>query len=126
MAPADDATRAQVHSPAVAELAQQLSAKPNASFDRAIANRLWALLMGRGLVDPVDLHHDSNPPAHPAVLALMAESFRAMKYDLPRDARRTRAAAARTPARLTWLRSCRPAARSSNRNWRRGKQKRLV
>ncbi|HVU87764.1 MAG TPA: DUF1553 domain-containing protein, partial [Pirellulales bacterium] len=65
-----------------AQLAQQLSAKPNAYFDRAIANRLWALLMGRGLVDPVDLHHDGNPPSNPAVLTLVADSFRAMKYDV--------------------------------------------
>lgn len=65
-----------------AQLAQQLSAKPNPYFDRAIGNRLWALLMGRGLVDPVDLHHDGNPASHPAVLALVSESFRAMKYDI--------------------------------------------
>ncbi len=79
------------------QLAEQLTAKQNRHFDRAIANRLWALLMGRGLVDPVDLHHDGNAPSHPAVLALLAESFPAMKYDIRAHAGRT--ARTRTYAR---------------------------
>jgi len=65
-----------------AQLSQELTAGKNRLFDRAITNRLWAHMMGRGLVDPVDLHHDGNLPSHPAVLALLAESFPAMKYDI--------------------------------------------
>ena len=38
--------------------------------------------MGRGLVHPVDLHHDENPPSHPELLDLLATRFVAMKYDI--------------------------------------------
>jgi hypothetical protein len=65
-----------------AQLATELTSGRHRSFDRAIVNRLWAHLMGRGLVDPVDLHHSDNPPSHPAVLALLADAFPAMKYDV--------------------------------------------
>lgn len=51
-------------------------------FRRNLANRLWAQVMGRGLVHPVDNHHPANPPAHPQVLALLAEELPAMKHDL--------------------------------------------
>ena len=53
----------------------------NRQFNLNIANRLWAHMMGRGLVHPVDLHHPRNPPTHPAVLDLIAHEFIAMKYD---------------------------------------------
>jgi hypothetical protein len=45
-------------------------------FDRNAANRLWAQLIGRGLVHPVDFHHPYNPPSHPALLDLLAREFR--------------------------------------------------
>jgi hypothetical protein len=38
--------------------------------------------MGRGLVHPVDAHHPANPPAHPQVLAMLADELPGMKYDL--------------------------------------------
>lgn len=52
------------------------------AFRRNLANRLWAQLMGRGLVHPVDAHHPANPPAHPQVLSLLTAELSAMKYDL--------------------------------------------
>lgn len=54
----------------------------NLAFNRNIANRLWAHMMGRGLVHPLDLHHPQNPPSHPQVLALLASEFATMKYDV--------------------------------------------
>ena len=51
-------------------------------FRRNLANRIWAQVMGRGLVHPVDAHHPANPPAHPQVLSLLAAELPAMKYDL--------------------------------------------
>ncbi len=51
-------------------------------FDRNAVNRLWAHLMGRGLVHPVELHHPDNPPSHPAVLDLLAQEFREHGCDL--------------------------------------------
>lgn len=51
-------------------------------FDRNAVNRLWAHLMGRGLVHPVELHHPDNPPSHPAVLDLLVQEFREYGCDV--------------------------------------------
>lgn len=51
-------------------------------FDRNAVNRMWAHMMGRGLVHPVELHHPDNPPSHPAVLDLLAQEFREHGCDL--------------------------------------------
>lgn len=64
-----------------AQLAAQIG-PGNRPFNRNIANRLWAMMMGRGLVEPVDLHHNANPPTHPQLLELLTDEFVAMKYDV--------------------------------------------
>jgi hypothetical protein len=51
-------------------------------FRRNIVNRLWALMMKRGLVHPLDLQHRDNPPSHSELLDLLAGAFAAMKYDV--------------------------------------------
>ncbi len=43
---------------------------------------MWAQVFGRGLVHPLDNHHPANPPAHPQVLALLADELPVLKYDL--------------------------------------------
>jgi hypothetical protein len=65
-----------------AALAQALSEGSNVAFRRNIANRLWSIVFGRGLVEPLDLHHASNPPAHPALMDMLAESIGTMKFDM--------------------------------------------
>ena len=50
------------------KLAQELPRTPTHGFARNLANRLWALMFGRGLVHPLDLHHAGNPPSHPELL----------------------------------------------------------
>lgn len=65
-----------------AELADIIAAGTNRAFNENIANRLWALMMGRGLVHPVDLHHSANPPSHPELLRLLGEQIAAMNYDM--------------------------------------------
>lgn len=62
------------------ELAREVPASPD--FARNAVNRVWALLLGRGLVHPLDLHHAGNPPSHPELLDLLAREFIAHKYDL--------------------------------------------
>jgi hypothetical protein len=62
-------------------LAEELTGKDTPAFSRNMANRLWALMMGRGLVLPLDMHHSANPPSHPELLDLLAEQLRAMKFD---------------------------------------------
>jgi hypothetical protein len=65
-----------------ARLAEETLATANRAFRRNIANRLWALMMGQGLVEPVDLDHPDNPPVNPQLLDLLADDFRAMHYDI--------------------------------------------
>lgn len=65
-----------------AEMAKQATSGANRAFNRNIANRVWALMLGRGLVEPVDLHHSGNPPTHPALLELLTDEIVARKFDL--------------------------------------------
>lgn len=46
-----------------------------------VANRVWAQLMGRGLIYPVDQVHSENPPSHPELLELLASQLVANHYD---------------------------------------------
>jgi len=66
----------------LALLSTQLPVPENNLFNRNIANRVWHLLMGRGLVHPLDMHHSDNPPSHPEVLDLLAKELVTHKYDL--------------------------------------------
>jgi hypothetical protein len=63
-------------------LGPSLTSPGSQAFARNIANRLWAFLIGRGIVHPVDLHHDDNPPSNPELLDLLASELAAMKYDI--------------------------------------------
>jgi len=65
-----------------AELVPRLTSGAVPEFNRNIVNRLWAMMMGRGLVHPVDLHHADNPPSHGELLDLMAREFVAMGFDV--------------------------------------------
>jgi hypothetical protein len=63
-------------------LAEWATAKDNPFFAKVIVNRVWAELMGRGLVDPVDDLRDTNPPTNPALLDALADDFRKNGHDL--------------------------------------------
>ncbi len=65
-----------------AKLAELTALGENDLFNRNIANRLWAVMFGRGLVHPLDFHHPDNPPSHPELLTLLAQELRAQKYDI--------------------------------------------
>ena len=64
------------------QLAKEMVAADNADFRRNIVNRLWALMIGRGLVEPLDIRHSDNPPSHPEVLELLADEFQKHNYDV--------------------------------------------
>jgi hypothetical protein len=54
----------------------------NPWFTRAIVNRAWSWLLGRGIVhEPDDLRPD-NPPSNPELLALLERELVAARYDL--------------------------------------------
>jgi hypothetical protein len=65
-----------------AGLAPALTSNSVPEFSRNIVNRLWAMLMGRGLVHPLDMLHGANPPSHPELLDLLSREFVAMNYDI--------------------------------------------
>ncbi len=63
-------------------LANLVTERANPYFARVAVNRLWAKLMGAGLVDPPDEFSVSNPPSHPALLDWLAIEFVDSGYDL--------------------------------------------
>jgi hypothetical protein len=63
------------------QLAGQVTDAGNERFRRNAANRFWALMMGRGLVHPLDMDHGRNPASHPELLQLLADQFATMKFD---------------------------------------------
>ncbi len=62
-------------------LAAWLTAPDNPFFARAAVNRLWGLVFGVGLVDPVDDFHEKNPASHPELLDELARQFVASGFD---------------------------------------------
>jgi hypothetical protein len=69
-------------------LAAWITSDENPYFARVIANRVWADLMGRGLVEPVDDLRATNPPTNGPLLDALAADFRASRYDLKQLIRR--------------------------------------
>ena len=59
----------------------------NPMLARALVNRLWAALLGRGMVHPVDEMTARNPPSHPELLDWLAGDFAANRYDIRRTVR---------------------------------------
>ncbi|MDA0811225.1 MAG: DUF1549 and DUF1553 domain-containing protein, partial [Verrucomicrobia bacterium] len=54
----------------------------NPFFAKAIVNRVWGEMMGRGFVHPVDDFRTSNPANHEAVLDALAADFVSHGYNL--------------------------------------------
>ena len=65
-------------------LAEHATDGDNAAFNKNWANRLWALMFGRGLVHPLDLHHRDNPPTHPELLETLGSSLSKYNFDTRR------------------------------------------
>ena len=63
-------------------LAAWITSDENPLFAKAAVNRIWADLMGRGLVDAVDDLRATNPPSNPALLDALADDFRKHHYDV--------------------------------------------
>ena len=64
------------------KFADWLTAPKNPYFAKAVVNRVWYHLLGRGIVDPVDDFRDTNPPSHPKLLEMLAEEFAKTGYKL--------------------------------------------
>ena len=69
-------------------LADWMTAPDNPWFAKNAVNRIWAHLLGRGLVEPVDDVRGTNPPTNPELLNALAEHFVKNRYDV-KDLMRT-------------------------------------
>ena len=63
-------------------LTQWLTGKDNPYFARATANRVWSMLFGKGIVNPVDDFGVGNPPISAELLDLLAGQFIQSNFDL--------------------------------------------
>jgi hypothetical protein len=64
------------------KLVDWMAEPSNPFFAKALANRMWGHLMGRGLVDPVDDMRETNPPSNPELLDALAKDFTKSKFDV--------------------------------------------
>lgn len=65
-----------------------LTGPDNPYFARAMVNRLWKAMFGRGLVEPDDDLRDTNPATHPELLDQLAKDFVQHGYDVRHTLRR--------------------------------------
>lgn len=63
-----------------AKIAELVTTKGNGPFARTIVNRVWALLLGRGIVEPLD--SIDQEPWYPELLDALALDFVESGYDL--------------------------------------------
>ena len=66
------------------ELVEWLTKTDNPYFAKAIVNRLWKAMMGRGLVEPVDDFRSTNPATHLELLTALADDFVKHGYEIKR------------------------------------------
>jgi hypothetical protein len=64
------------------ELGKLVTDPRNRYYSRSFMNRLWAELVGRGFIEPIDDFREDNQPSHPQTLDYLADEFVASGYDL--------------------------------------------
>ena len=64
------------------QLAIWMASSDNPFLAKAGANRVWALLFGRGIVEPLDDLSPNNVPSHPELLGELARFFAESGFDL--------------------------------------------
>jgi mono/diheme cytochrome c family protein len=62
----------------------EAATRDNPLLARSFVNTTWALLLGRGIVDPVDEMNSKHPPSHPDLLDWLAKDFAGHHYDVRR------------------------------------------
>jgi len=63
-------------------LADWLLEDDNPQFAKAMVNRLWRAMMGRGLIEPTDDLRATNPATHPKLLDRITQDFVEHNYDI--------------------------------------------
>jgi hypothetical protein len=69
-------------------LADWVARPDNPFFARTQANRIWAHLLGKGIVDPIDDFRQSNPPANGPLLDALANDLAGHNFSLKHLIRR--------------------------------------
>jgi Protein of unknown function (DUF1553)/Protein of unknown function (DUF1549)/Bacterial Ig-like domain (group 2) len=64
------------------QLAKWVTSKENQYFARSYVNRLWAYLLGVGLIEPIDDIRAGNPPSNPKLLDALTEDFVKSGFDM--------------------------------------------
>ena len=65
-----------------AELGKLISDPDNDMLAQSFVNRMWAHLLGRGFVNPVDDFGPHNPPSNPELLEDLSNEFKKSGYDI--------------------------------------------
>jgi hypothetical protein len=63
-------------------LAAWMTSGTNPFFARALANRVWFHVMGRGVVEPVDDFRDSNPSVNDDLLSFLTRDLVSHQFDI--------------------------------------------
>jgi hypothetical protein len=66
------------------QAAEWITSRDNPYFASSYANRVWAHLMGAGLIEPIDDIRAGNPPTNPELLAYLTDEFLASDFDVQR------------------------------------------
>jgi hypothetical protein len=64
------------------QLSIWMASRDNPYLARATVNRVWSLMFGKGLVDPVDDLGPHHPASHPVLLAELTDYFVSSGFDL--------------------------------------------
>jgi hypothetical protein len=63
------------------QLAHWVTSKDNPYFARSYVNRLWAYMLGVGLIEPIDDIRAGNPPSNPKLLDRLTNEFITNGFD---------------------------------------------
>jgi Protein of unknown function (DUF1549)/Protein of unknown function (DUF1553) len=69
-------------------LANWMTSPENPFFSQVMANRIWADLLGRGIVHPVDDLRGTNPPTNKKLLEALGKDFSDHQFDIKHLIRR--------------------------------------
>jgi hypothetical protein len=62
----------------------EATTRDNPLLARAFVNRMWSVLLGRGIVHPADEVNARNKPSHPELLEWLSHDFAAHQFDIRR------------------------------------------
>ncbi len=68
--------------PGRVQFAGWVTSDENPRFSRTLANRLWKLVMGRGLIEPVDDMHDDTVASNEAAMRFLETEIVRLNYDM--------------------------------------------